>query len=146
MKVVRFYIVILFVLIGLCLNGNPFKQDTIKSLNSSIILEIPNRLHYKKTSQIYSEGQIHILNFHNQSYIMVIDGGLLKLDTDSIMHLERNVKPNQRNYVGNKENKYYRKDIISDMIFYYGNVPNEDKLLFDSIFNNIIIIPQERIF
>lgn len=77
---------------------------------------------------------------------MVIDGGLLKLDTDSIMHLERNVKPNQRSYVGNKENKYYRKDIISDMIFYYGNVPNEDKLLFDSIFNNIIIIPQERIF
>lgn len=146
MKVVRFYIVILFVLIGLCLNGNPFKQDTIKSLNSSIILEIPNRLHYKKTSQIYSEGQIHILNFHNQSYIMVTDGGLLKLDTDSIMHLERNVKPNQRSYVGNKENKYYRKDIISDMIFYYANVPNEDKLLFDSIFNNIIIIPQERIF
>lgn len=142
MKAVKLYIVmIIFILGSLKGNTNNIKHDTIKSLSSTIILEIPDSLRYKKMTQVYSEGIFYILNFHNQSYIMIIDGGLLKLETDSIMCLNQNFKLNGCSFIGNKDNKYYRKDIISEIILYYGNVSCEYKPIFDSIFDNIIIYP-----
>lgn len=133
----RFYLFIILIFSCISLKGNPNKQDTINSLYSTIVLEIPDGLLYKKTTENYSEGRFHVYNFQDQSYIMIIDGALLKLEIDSILSIN-NIK-DKPSYIGSKNNKHYRKDIISDIIFYYANVSDKHKPAFDEIFNNIII-------
>ena len=56
----RFYLFIILIFSCISLKGNPNKQDTINSLYSTIVLEIPDGLLYKKTTENYSEGRFHV--------------------------------------------------------------------------------------
>ena len=52
----RFYLFIILIFSCISLKGNPNKQDTINSLYSTIVLEIPDGLLYKKKQKIIVKG------------------------------------------------------------------------------------------
>jgi len=134
-KIGAIILLILFLTSSLGSLSSPVKTIRQKLISKEIEIELPEPFHIQSLNE--DESISYIYSFPHSAYIIICEGALISFPTDQYdpdSTLEIDHRKIQKGLV---EGKFWRKDEIEDMRFYYNDVSLSNKSTYDEILDSI---------
>ena len=115
------------------------KSESQELLSKKIEIQIPTPFHIQKEN--YEEGVIYYYSFADSALIVICQGSMVEFPMDKYIVSKTIQRKNTKIFVGEKNNKYWRKDVYEGVRVYYDNVSPNNKKLYDKALNEMKINP-----
>ena len=121
------------------ISGTNIRIDTQRLLSKEFEIHIPAPFRVQKDAD--EEGIAYYYSFVDGAIIIVFQGAMTEFAMDRYVPQETTETGNRKTSVGIKDNKYWRKDVFSNIRVYYSDVPHEHKDTYDRVLNEMKVRP-----
>lgn len=121
------------------ISGRNTRIDTQRLQSKEFEIHIPAPFRVQKDAG--EEGIAYYYSFVDGAIIIVFQGAMTEFAMDRYVPQRTTETSNRKTSVGIKDNKFWRKDVFSNIRIYYFDVPHEHNDTYDRVLNKMKVRP-----